>query len=143
LSEGLPRLPGIHPLRRGFYPLTPLSRLAKARVDACHKKPGRTPYRSAEGRSEARRAKRLIYCLAFISSVSAQKAHVKAPNPPNPFPSNNIRLSYELPSNRYTGYRSKNKAQALKLRAQPIENKDFSCKPFVMTILQMQNPATD
>jgi hypothetical protein len=112
----------------------------RARVHACHKKPGRRPNRSAEGWSEARRAKRLIYCLCFYFLCFRPKSACQAPNPPNPFPPNNIRLSYELPSNRYTRYRSKNNRNFTGLRVQLIENTYFRSNPFVMRILQMKNP---
>jgi hypothetical protein len=72
------------------------------------KKPGRRPNRSAEGWSKARRAKRPIYCLCFCFLRFRPKNPCQAPKFPNPLPTKNIRLSYELPSNRYTGYRSKN-----------------------------------
>jgi hypothetical protein len=57
-------------------------------------------YRSAEGRSEARRAKRLIIAfvfavvlaLAFFSAFSAPKTHVKSQNIYS-LPSKNIRVA--------------------------------------------------
>jgi len=58
--------------------------LVKGTASAVPKKPGRRPYRSAEGRSEARRAKRLIYCpllllLAFIFLRFPPKNRMSSP----------------------------------------------------------------
>jgi hypothetical protein len=112
----------------------------RARVHACHKEAGPKAHRSAEGWSKARRAKRPIYCLCFCFLRFCPKKPCQAPKFPNPLPTKNIRLSYELPSNRYTGYRSKITALAFHAsRAQPIENNYFSHNPLIMTILQMQN----
>jgi hypothetical protein len=144
LSEELPRLHPVFRLPPAHTSIpscgrTRIPSCGRARVHACHKKPGRRPNRSAEGWSEARRAKRPIYCLCFYFLHLRPKNACQAPKFPNPLPTNNIRLSYELPSNRYTGYRSKNNRKLTRLRAQLIENTHFSHNPFVMKILQMQN----
>jgi hypothetical protein len=132
-----PPPPGIHPstrshvyplLRRDTYPHLAQGHVSascgraripscgRARVHACHKKPGRRPNRSAEGWSGARRAKRQIYCLCFCFLRFRPKNPCQAPKFPNPLPTKNIRLSYELPSNRYTRYRSKNNRELSRLQ---------------------------
>jgi hypothetical protein len=73
-------------LERGFQP----------RVDASRE----AAYRSAEGWSEARRAKRLnllpLFAVVFISAFSAQKTHVKPQNHLNH--SNKTRSSWHVSS---------------------------------------------
>jgi hypothetical protein len=70
----------------------------RACLQACRKKPGRRPYRSAEGWSEAEgeatESIAFAVALVFLSSFSAQKSHVKPPKPINPLPHNNIRVAF-------------------------------------------------
>jgi hypothetical protein len=62
-------------------------------------KPSRkTAYHSAEGRSEARRAKRpiiaFVFAVAFIFPIFRPKIACQAPKPPNPNKQNKIELAY-------------------------------------------------
>jgi hypothetical protein len=149
LSEGLPRLRPDSPfetrLPTAHTSIPPCGRaypaLRKGTRSRVPQEAGPKANRSAEGWSEARRAKRPIYSLFFFPPFPPKNA-CQASKFPNPLRTKNIRLSYELPSNRYTRYRSKNNRKLTGLRAQLIENTYFRRNPFVMTILQCKMPAT-
>jgi hypothetical protein len=53
-------------------------------------------------------AKNPAFCFQHLHLLFFRpKTACQAPSSPNPLPANNIRVTYQFHSNRYTGYRSK------------------------------------
>jgi hypothetical protein len=69
----------------------------------------------------------------FIFRVFSPEIACQALKTPNSRPANNIRVTYELHSNRYTGHRAKKWPPNL------VPNQHFRHNPFVMNILT-RNP---